>query len=118
MHIAIPRVAIALAEAQLWNDFLKKLVCGGNKKGHYFSVVPFNKGWRRLTLPPVKAVPSARPGLTALFGMERGGPRRNNHHIIFGLQLPGHPWYTFRTVRNDRPACQRQGWTPAPPDSR
>jgi len=43
----------------------------------------FDKIWRRPTLPPVKAVPSAQPGLTALFGMGRGGHRRYNHHKIF-----------------------------------
>ena len=34
---------------------------------------------RRLTLPPVKAVPSALSSLTSLFGMGRGGPRRYSH---------------------------------------
>ena len=34
---------------------------------------------RRPTLPPVTAVPSAQTGLTSLFGMERGGPRRHGH---------------------------------------
>ena len=38
--------------------------------------------WQRLTLPPVKAVPSALVGLTSLFGMGRGGPHRYNHHKI------------------------------------
>ena len=38
---------------------------------------------RRPTLPPVKAVPSARSGLTSLFGMGRGGPRRYNHLNVF-----------------------------------
>ncbi len=38
--------------------------------------------WQRLTLPPVTAVPSALTGLTSLFGMGRGGPRRYNHHKI------------------------------------
>ena len=32
------------------------------------------EGRRRPTLPPGGAVPSARPGLTSLFGMGRGGP--------------------------------------------
>ena len=37
---------------------------------------------RRPTLPPVKAVPSARSGLTSLFGMGRGVPRRYNHRNL------------------------------------
>ena len=31
------------------------------------------KKWRRPTLPQLNAVPSARVGLTSLFGMGRGG---------------------------------------------
>ena len=38
---------------------------------------------QRPTLPPLKAVPSARPGLTSLFGMGRGGPRCYNHLNVF-----------------------------------
>ena len=42
----------------------------------------FNNGFflkrRRHTLPQI-AVPSAQAGLTSLFGMGRGEPRRNNH---------------------------------------
>ena len=34
---------------------------------------------RRLTLPGVTPVPSARVVLTSLFGMGRGGPHRNCH---------------------------------------
>ena len=34
---------------------------------------------RRPTLPPGVAVPSAQTGLTSLFGMVRGGPRRHGH---------------------------------------
>ena len=37
---------------------------------------------RRPTLPPVRAVPSARSGLTSLFGMGRGVPRRCNHRNL------------------------------------
>ena len=37
------------------------------------------RGRRRPTLPPGVAVPSAQTGLTSLFGMERGGPRRHGH---------------------------------------
>ncbi len=39
-----------------------------------------DKNWQRLTLPHVTAVPSALRGLTSLFGMERGGHPRYNHH--------------------------------------
>ena len=38
----------------------------------------FHKKRRRHTLPQI-AVPSAQAGLTSLFGMGRGEPRRNNH---------------------------------------
>ena len=38
----------------------------------------FSKERRRHTLPQI-AVPSAQSGLTSLFGMGRGEPRRNNH---------------------------------------
>ena len=38
----------------------------------------FKKERRRHTLPQI-AVPSAQAGLTTLFGMGRGEPRRNNH---------------------------------------
>ena len=38
--------------------------------------------WRRPTLPRSHAVPSARTGLTALFGMGRGVPRGYNRHCL------------------------------------
>lgn len=41
---------------------------------------------RRPTLPPGVAVPSAQTGLTSLFGMVRGGPRRHGH-LNFWLDL-------------------------------
>ena len=37
------------------------------------------KDRQRLTLPGVILVPSALAGLTALFGMGRGDPRRSSH---------------------------------------
>lgn len=37
------------------------------------------KNRQRLTLPGVIPVPSALTGLTALFGMGRGDPRRYSH---------------------------------------
>ena len=37
------------------------------------------KDRQRLTLPDVTPVPSALAGLTALFGMGRGDPRRYSH---------------------------------------
>jgi hypothetical protein len=40
--------------------------------------IGFSKERRRHTLPQI-AVPSAQAGLTSLFGMGRGEPRRNNH---------------------------------------
>lgn len=47
------------------------------------------KIWQLLTLPPVKAVPSAQVGLTSLFGKGRGGPHRYNHHKILTEALRG-----------------------------
>jgi hypothetical protein len=44
---------------------------------------PLIRIWRRLTLPRFTAVPSARVGLTSLFGMGRGGPHRHSHHKVF-----------------------------------
>jgi hypothetical protein len=41
--------------------------------------------WRLLTLPPVRAVPSALPGLTTLFGMGRGEHRHYYHHEVFQI---------------------------------
>ena len=38
--------------------------------------------WRLPTLPPVRAVPLALPGLTALFGMGRGEHRHYYHHEV------------------------------------
>ena len=42
---------------------------------------------RRPTLPPGLAVPSARSGLTSLFGMGRGVPRRYNHRNLSSAYL-------------------------------
>ena len=44
-----------------------------------FTCVKGLRGRRRPTLPPGVAVPSAQTGLTSLFGMERGVPRRHGH---------------------------------------
>ena len=41
-----------------------------------------NKNWQRPTLPHFTEVPSALKGLTALFGMGRGGHLRYNHHNV------------------------------------
>ena len=48
-----------------------------NKKAHPIRI-GFSKKRRRHTLPQI-AVPSAQSGLTSLFEMGRGEPRRNNH---------------------------------------
>ena len=53
------------------------------QKGYHHIGNTLDKSWQRLTLPPVTAVPSALRGLTSLFGMERGGHPRYNHHKIF-----------------------------------
>ncbi len=47
---------------------------------------------RRPTLPPGVAVPSAQTGLTSLFGMVRGGPRRHGH-LNFMLNLVQHLYF-------------------------
>ena len=44
---------------------------------------------RRPTLPPSVAVPSAQTGLTSLFGMVRGGPRRHGHLNFRPGHVPG-----------------------------
>ena len=41
--------------------------------------------WRLPTLPPVRAVPLALPGLTTLFGMGRGEHRHYYHHEVFQI---------------------------------
>ena len=41
----------------------------------------FCKGGRRPTFPHFTAVSSALPGLTSLFGMGRGAPRRHSRHL-------------------------------------
>ena len=43
------------------------------------------KGRQRLTLPGFILVPSALTGLTSLFGMGRGDPRRYSHLKILGV---------------------------------
>ena len=49
------------------------------KKSTYRKTVSAFKKRRRPTLPLGVAVPSAQTGLTSLFGMVRGGPRRHGH---------------------------------------
>ncbi len=39
--------------------------------------------WATTYSPTCRAVPSARSGLTSLFGMGRGVPRRYNHRNLF-----------------------------------
>jgi hypothetical protein len=51
----------------------------GKKKAFDFSKAFLIKGRQRLTLPGVIQVPSALTGLTSLFGMGRGDPRRYSH---------------------------------------
>ena len=51
-------------------------------------------GGRRPTFPRLTAVSSALPGLTSLFGMGRGAPRRHSRHVSpFGL------WRTKESTR-------------------
>jgi hypothetical protein len=57
-----------------------------NKKAFDYSKASFDKDRQRLTLPGVILVPSALAGLTSLFGMGRGDPRRYSHlKILRGL---------------------------------
>ena len=51
----------------------------GQKKTPTIYMVSAFKKRRRPTLPLGVAVPSAQTGLTSLFGMVRGGPRRHGH---------------------------------------
>ena len=51
---------------------------GIQQKKPYPIRIGLYKKRRRHTLPQ-NAVPSAQAGLTSLFGMGRGEPRRNNH---------------------------------------
>ena len=56
----------------------------GQKKAPYFYEAFKIKNRQRLTLPGVIRGPSALAGLTALFGMGRGDPRRYSHlKILF-----------------------------------
>jgi hypothetical protein len=57
-----------------------------NKKASYFYEA-LVKEWQRLTLPGFILVPSALAGLTALFGMGRGDPRRYSHHKVLMIVL-------------------------------
>jgi hypothetical protein len=42
---------------------------------------------QRPTLPGFNLVPSALAGLTSLFGMGRGGPRRQSHLKVFDMHV-------------------------------
>ncbi len=46
-------------------------------------------------LSHITAVPSAQAGLTTLFGMGRGEPRRNNHLKIFKAIATSHKTLSF-----------------------
>ena len=67
----------------------RTLCTGGYKKQKSLSLeTGFSKERRRHTLPQI-AVPSAQAGLTSLFGMGRGEPRRRNH--LKTIPLPASP---------------------------
>jgi hypothetical protein len=57
------------------------------KKPYHFRDKALYKKRHRPTLPPVTAIPSARAGLTSLFGMGRGEHRRYRHPKIFNVSL-------------------------------
>ena len=72
--------ALAIAIAILFpscHPLLHRGLGWGQKKPRFVRNRVF-KERRRHTLPQI-AVPSAQAGLTSLFGMGRGEPRRNNH---------------------------------------
>ena len=60
---------------------------GGTSRSHITKeALPLSRrasrmGGRRPTFPRVVAVSSALPGLTSLFGMGRGAPRRHSRHV-------------------------------------
>ena len=56
---------------------------------------------RRPTLPPGVAVPSAQTGLTSLFGMVRGGPRRHGH-LNFRLLISCYKIWCIPVLLNSR----------------
>ena len=60
------------------------------------------KDRQRLTLPGFILVPSALTGLTSLFGMGRGDPRRYSHLKIFVMSLT-----INRQITTTGPAGQR-----------
>ena len=62
-----------------------------------------HKDWRRPTLPPRSAVPSALRSLTTLFGMGRGDPPRCSHQYSFEFNF-----FDFRQVRCSLISCVKQ----------
>jgi len=57
------------------------LLADGYKKSLHIAVKAFKIGID-LLLQALGQLPSAQPGLTTLFGMGRGDPRRNRHHKL------------------------------------
>ena len=72
----------------------------------------FCKGGRRPTFPRFTAVSSALPGLTSLFGMGRGAPRRHSRHLsLSAKRLLGMGKTLGRqqpSTRTERGPCPRQ----------
>ena len=99
----------------------------GKKKGPGRMERSGPKERRRPTLPLGVAVPSAQTGLTSLFGMVRGGPRRHGHlrssagrrpatyivDIIMGQG--GRPIGNTRGARKGRPPRWQRKDLRAPP---
>ncbi len=69
--IARGRLALLRADASLKGIASRPPFWGGS--------LAIDEDRQRLTLPGVILVPSALAGLTALFGMGRGDPRRYSH---------------------------------------
>ncbi len=80
----------------------KKYRVRGKKKALY-CYKAFDKLRQRLTLPRFTVVPSARVGLTALFGMGRGDPHRYSHLKTF-------PAWRLSTLAVAQLALRRHGF--------
>jgi hypothetical protein len=67
------------------NDNTKGELTTKQKKPRISAGLMLLKERQRLTLPGITQVPSALAGLTSLFGMGRGDPRRYSHLKVLGL---------------------------------
>ena len=61
------------------------------------------------TYSPSVLVPSAQTGLTTLFGMGRGDPRCNNHHVFTKFLSLTH-WKQHKTYPGSNPRVISTTW--------